>query len=50
MNHNHKRKKKQRDANKKITGNWGTDRGSFDANVTEQDQVEYYWPQWRSFV
>ena len=28
-------------------GNWGTDRGSFDANVSEQDQVEYYWPAWR---
>ena len=31
-------------------GNFGVDRGSFDANVTEQDQVEYYWPAWRSAI
>eukprot|EP01084_Bolivina_argentea_P317682 550834_1 len=31
-------------------GNYGTDRGSFDANVTMQDQVDYYWPAWRSAV
>ena len=31
-------------------GNYGTNRGSFDANVSMQDQVEYYWPQWRSAI
>ena len=31
-------------------GNYGTGRTSFDANVTMQDQVEYYWPGWRSAV
>eukprot|EP00484_Ammonia_sp_Unknown_P005082 CAMPEP_0197074090 /NCGR_PEP_ID=MMETSP1384-20130603/210934_1 /TAXON_ID=29189 /ORGANISM="Ammonia sp." /LENGTH=946 /DNA_ID=CAMNT_0042512931 /DNA_START=16 /DNA_END=2857 /DNA_ORIENTATION=- len=31
-------------------GNYGTDRGSFDANVTMQDQVEYYWPAWRTAI
>eukprot|EP00048_Salpingoeca_helianthica_P016232 m.231184 g.231184 ORF g.231184 m.231184 type:complete len:915 (-) comp18276_c0_seq1:117-2861(-) len=28
----------------------GTDRGSFDAQVNDRDQVEYYWPQWRAAV
>ena len=31
-------------------GNYGTNRGDFDANVTSQDQVEYYWPGWRRYV
>ena len=31
-------------------GNWGTERGTFDANVSAQNQVEYYWPQWRSAI
>ena len=26
----------------------GTDRTSFNANVSQQDQVEYYWPAWRA--
>eukprot|EP01084_Bolivina_argentea_P142244 249897_1 len=31
-------------------GTYGTDRGDFDANVTMQDQVDYYWPAWRTAV
>lgn len=33
-----------------LEGNWGTDRGSFNAIVNDQDQVEYYWPAWRAAV
>eukprot|EP01084_Bolivina_argentea_P243628 408380_1 len=28
-------------------GNYGTGRSSFNANITEQDQVNYYFPPWR---
>ena len=31
-------------------GNFGTDRLAFDANVSSQDQVEYYWPAFRAAV
>ena len=31
-------------------GNFDISRMDFDANVTEQDQVEYYWPAFRSAV
>ena len=31
-------------------GNYGTLRYSFNANVTDQDQVEFYWPAFRSAI
>eukprot|EP01084_Bolivina_argentea_P263563 446131_1 len=31
-------------------GNWGVYRMSFNANVNEQDQVEYYWPAFREAI
>eukprot|EP01084_Bolivina_argentea_P243622 408373_1 len=31
-------------------GNYGTIRQAFNANVSMQDQVEYYWPAWRSAI
>jgi len=33
-----------------LEGNWGVDRGSFNAIVNDQDQVEYYWPAFRAAV
>eukprot|EP01084_Bolivina_argentea_P263562 446130_1 len=31
-------------------GNYGIGRMSFNANVSMQDQVEYYWPAWRTAI
>eukprot|EP01084_Bolivina_argentea_P263558 446125_1 len=31
-------------------GTWGIGRTSFNANVTMQDQVDYYWPAWRTTI